>query len=89
MVKSDSKQALKQPHDEKERLKLIISALNTGLALIDPDMTLVWANDIIKKWFPKTNRSRALLGAIQVLGKLKTIRLVELQELKDISNFAY
>jgi len=36
---------------------------------------------------PKTNRFRALLGAIQVLGKLKTIRLVELQELKDISNF--
>jgi hypothetical protein len=33
------------------------------------------------------NRFKALLGAIQVLGKLKTIRLVELQELKDISNF--
>jgi len=39
--------------------------------------------------FLKTNRFRALLGAIQVLGKLKTIRLVELQELKDISNFVY
>ena len=55
MGKSDSKQASKQPHDEKERLELIISALNTGLALIDPDMTLVWANDIIKKWFPDAN----------------------------------
>jgi len=51
MVKSDSKQASKQPYDEKEQLELIISALNTGLALIDPDMTLVWANGIIgKRW---------------------------------------
>jgi PAS domain-containing protein len=55
MVKSDSKHASTQPHDDKERLELIISALNTGLALIDPDMTLVWANDIIKKWFPDAN----------------------------------
>ena len=46
MVKSDSKKASKQPFDEKEQLELIISALNTGLALIDSDMTLVWANDI-------------------------------------------
>jgi transcriptional regulator with GAF, ATPase, and Fis domain len=55
MVKTDSKQASKQLYDEKERLELIISALNTGLALIDPDMTLVWSNDIIKKWFPDAN----------------------------------
>ena len=39
--------------------------------------------------FLKTDRFRALLGAIQVLGKLKTIRLVELEDLKDISNFEY
>ena len=39
--------------------------------------------------FLKTNRFRALLGAIQVLGQLKTIQLVELEELKDISNFVY
>lgn len=55
MGKSDSKQASKHLYDEKERLELIISALNTGLALIDPDMTLVWTNDIIKKWFPDAN----------------------------------
>ena len=55
MVKSDSKQASKQPYDEKEQLELIISALNTGLALINPDMTLVWANDIIRKLFPDAN----------------------------------
>ena len=55
MGKSDSKQASKQPYDEKEQLELIISALNTGLALINPDMTLVWANDIIRKLFPDAN----------------------------------
>jgi formate hydrogenlyase transcriptional activator len=55
MVKADSKQALKQLHDEKERLELIISTLNTGLALISPDMTLVWSNAIIKKLYPEAN----------------------------------
>jgi hypothetical protein len=37
----------------------------------------------------KTGRFRALLGAIQVLGKLKTIQIVELEELKDISDLIY
>ena len=37
----------------------------------------------------KTGRFRALLGAIHVLGKLKTIQIVELEELKDISNLIY
>ena len=55
MGKSDRKQASKQPYDEKERLELIISALNTGLALIDPDMTLVWSNDIIRNLYPEAN----------------------------------
>jgi transcriptional regulator with GAF, ATPase, and Fis domain len=55
MGKSDNKQASMQPHNDKEQLELIISALNTGLALIDPDMTLVWANEIIKKLFPDAN----------------------------------
>ena len=39
--------------------------------------------------FLKTNRFRALLGAIQVLGKLSSIQLVELEDLKDISNLVY
>ena len=55
MSKSDSKHASKQLHDEKERLELIISTLNTGLALISPDMTLVWSNDIIKRLQPEAN----------------------------------
>ena len=54
MDKSDSKQATNQAYDEKEQLELIISALNTGLALLNPDMTLVWTNDIIKNLFPDT-----------------------------------
>jgi len=41
MVKSDRKQASTQPYDEKEQLELIISALNTGLALIDPERNSV------------------------------------------------
>jgi len=55
MDKSDSKHLLEQPYDENEKLTLIISALNTGLALISPDMTVVWANDIIKNVFPNEN----------------------------------
>jgi hypothetical protein len=55
MGKSDSKQASKLPYDEKEQLKLVVSALNAGLALIKPDMTLVWANDIIKNLYPDAN----------------------------------
>ena len=55
MFKSDSKPSSKQSYDEKEMLKLIISALNTGLVLLDPDMTVVWANDITKEWFSDPN----------------------------------
>jgi transcriptional regulator with PAS, ATPase and Fis domain len=55
MGKSDSKQALNKLYEDKERLELIISTLNTGLALISPDMTLVWSNDIIKNFFPDAN----------------------------------
>jgi len=48
-----------------------------------------WPDRKSLDYFLKTDRFRALLGAIQVLGKLKTIQLVELEELKDISNFVY
>ncbi len=48
-----------------------------------------WTDQRLLDNYLKTNRFKALLGAIQVLGKLKTIRLVELQELKDVSNFIY
>ena len=39
--------------------------------------------------FLKTDRFRALLGAIQVLGKLTSIQLVEPEDLKDIANLVY
>jgi len=55
MGNSGRKQASKQPYDDKEQLELIISVLNTGLALINPDMTLVWANNIIKNLYPDSN----------------------------------
>ena len=48
-----------------------------------------WTDRKLLDNFLKTDRFRALLGAIQVLGKLKTIQLVELEELKDISNLIY
>ena len=48
-----------------------------------------WTDRKLLDNFLKTERFRALLGAIQVLGKLKTIQLVELEDLKDISNLVY
>ncbi len=48
-----------------------------------------WTDRKLLDNFLKTDRFRALLGAIQVLGKLKNIQLVELEELKDISNLVY
>ena len=48
-----------------------------------------WTNRRLLDNYLKTDRFRALLGAIQVLGKLETIQLVELEELKDTSNLMY
>ena len=43
------------PYDERERMDIILSTLNTGLVLLDPDMTVVWANAMIWKMFPDEN----------------------------------
>ena len=48
-----------------------------------------WTNRRLLDNYLKTDRFRALLGAIQVLGKLETIQLVELEDLKDASNLMY
>jgi quinol monooxygenase YgiN len=48
-----------------------------------------WTDRTLRDKYLKTNHFSALLGAIQVLGELKTIQLVELEELIDISNFTY
>ena len=38
--------------DERERMDVILSALNTGLALINPDMTVAWVNAETEKILP-------------------------------------
>ena len=48
-----------------------------------------WTDRRLLENFLKTDRFRALLGAIQVLGKLTTIQLVEFEDLKDISDLVY
>ena len=45
-----------------------------------------WTDRRLLENFLKSDRFRALLGAIQVLGNLTTIQLVESEDLKDISN---
>lgn len=39
-------------YQEKERIDRILSTLNSGLVLLDPEMTVVWANEMIWKIFP-------------------------------------
>ena len=48
-----------------------------------------WTDRRLLENFLKSDRFRALLGAIQVLGKLTTIQIVELEELNDIFNLVY
>ena len=43
------------PYDERERMDIILSTLNTGLVLLDLEMTVVWANAMIWKMFPDEN----------------------------------
>ena len=37
---------------ERTRMEVILSALNTGLSLINPDMTIAWVNQKIREMFP-------------------------------------
>jgi transcriptional regulator with GAF, ATPase, and Fis domain len=47
------KQRIKQfDHTDFERMETILSVLNTGLALINADMTIAWVNDTIRKILP-------------------------------------
>ena len=48
-----------------------------------------WTDLNLLEKFLKTDRLKALLGAIQVLGKLETFQIVKLDEIKNISNFSY
>jgi PAS domain S-box-containing protein len=38
---------------EKERVGAILSALDTGQSLVDPDMTIVWVNRKAREFFPE------------------------------------
>ncbi len=46
------KQADQEVEDERKRMEIILSALNTGLAFINPDMTIAWVNDMIRRILP-------------------------------------
>ncbi|MBW2710307.1 MAG: sigma 54-interacting transcriptional regulator [Deltaproteobacteria bacterium] len=46
------KQAEKEVEGERKRMEVILSALNTGLALINPDMTVAWVNAQTEKILP-------------------------------------
>lgn len=48
-------QSEQQLIDEKERMDIILSSLNTGLVLLDPEMTITWANTKIQEMFPGEN----------------------------------
>jgi len=52
MGKSGNQQTKKQPYDERERLEIILSALNTGLALINEDLTIAWVNELTRSILP-------------------------------------
>ncbi len=46
------KQTEQEVEDEQERMETILSALNTGLALINRDMTVAWVNAETEKILP-------------------------------------
>ena len=39
--------------DEKERMDVILSTLDTGLVLLDSELNVVWINDTLRKLFPE------------------------------------
>ena len=48
-----------------------------------------WSDRRLLDDYLKTDRFKALLGAIQVLGKLETIQFGKLEDLKNISSLIY
>jgi formate hydrogenlyase transcriptional activator len=51
MDKADKKKALRPPY-KRENFELILSSLNTGLALINPDLTVAWVNEVTRGILP-------------------------------------
>ncbi|MEN8757308.1 MAG: sigma 54-interacting transcriptional regulator [Desulfobacterales bacterium] len=50
---TDLHEAQKALVDEKERMDVILSTLNTGLVLLDSELNVVWINDTLRKLFPE------------------------------------
>src|SRR5271166_3772167 len=49
---TERKRAEETLEQERKRMEVILSALNTGLSLINPDMTIAWVNQKIREMFP-------------------------------------
>ena len=60
MDKADKNKAHRQPYDKRENFELILSSLNTGLALINSDLTIAWVNEVTRGILPWD----ALIGKI-------------------------
>jgi transcriptional regulator with GAF, ATPase, and Fis domain len=52
MAKPPKNKISLQPYDERKRLEIILSALNTGLALINEDLTIAWVNELTRSILP-------------------------------------
>ena len=44
--------AQRKIEQERQRMSVLLSSLNTGLSLINPDLTIAWVNEKIRKMFP-------------------------------------
>ena len=50
---TDLQEAQKALVDEKERMDIILSTLDTGLVLLDSELNVVWINETLRKLFPE------------------------------------
>ena len=46
MDKTDKENLFRKTYEKREPLELILASLNTGLALINPDLTVAWVNEV-------------------------------------------
>jgi PAS domain S-box-containing protein len=49
---TELRQTQKELADEKANMEVILSSLNTGLALVDPDLNVIWVNEMTRNAFP-------------------------------------
>jgi PAS domain S-box len=49
---TERKRAEEELETERKRMEIILSSLNTGLSLINPDMTIAWVNKKTREMFP-------------------------------------